>query len=96
VNFLKVRASYGSSASFNTGYPVSTTLSLNTQAFNTDEGVDIVTNSTSSFLGNPDLKPETINEIEFGLEGTFLDSRLTVDFSIYKRITNDLRVNRPL
>jgi TonB-linked SusC/RagA family outer membrane protein len=96
VNFLKLRASYGSSASFNTGYPVSTTLSLNTQAFNTDEGVDIVTNSTSSFLGNPDLKPETINEIEFGLEGTFLDSRLTVDFSIYKRITNDLRVNRPL
>jgi TonB-linked SusC/RagA family outer membrane protein len=96
VNFLKLRASYGSSASFNTGYPVSTTLSLNTQAFNTDEGVDIVTNSTSSFLGNPDLKPETINEIEFGLEGTFLDSRLTVDFSIYKRITNDLRVSRPL
>ena len=96
VNFLKVRASYGSSASFASGYPVSTTLSLNTQAFNTDEGVDIVTNSTSSFLGNPDLKPETINEIEFGLEGNFLDNRLTVDFSIYRRITNDLRVNRPL
>ena len=96
VNFLKVRASYGSSASFASGYPVSTTLSLNTQAFNTDEGVDIVTNSTSSFLGNPDLKPETINEIEFGLEGNFLDNRLTVDFSIYRRITNDLRVNRPI
>ena len=96
VNFLKVRASYGSSASFASGYPVSTTLSLNTQAFNTDEGVDIVTNSTSSFLGNPDLKPETINEIEFGLEGNFLDNRLTVDFSIYRRITNDLIVNRPL
>ena len=96
INFLKLRAGYGSSASFATGYPVSTTLSLNTQAFNTDEGVDIVTNSTSSFLGNPDLKPETINEIEFGLEGSFLDNRVTVDFSVYKRITNDLRVNRPL
>jgi outer membrane receptor protein involved in Fe transport len=96
INFLKLRAGYGSSASFASGYPVSTTLSLNTQAFNTDEGVDIVTNSTSSFLGNPDLKPETINEIEFGLEGSFLDNRVTVDFSVYKRITNDLRVNRPL
>ena len=96
VNFLKVRAGYGTSASFPSGYPVATTLSLNTQAFNTDEGVDIVTNSTSSFLGNPNLKPERLDELEFGLEGSFLDNRLSVDLSVYKRITKDLIVNRPL
>ena len=38
------------------GYPVATTLSLNTQAFNNDEGVDIVTNTTSSFLRKPRFK----------------------------------------
>ena len=96
VNFLKVRAGYGTSASFPTGYPVATTLSLDTQAFNTDEGVDIVTNTTSRNLGNPNLKPERLDELEFGLEGSFLDSRLTLDLSIYKRITKDLIVERPL
>ena len=96
VNFLKLRAGLGTSANFQSGYPVATTLSLNTQAFNTDEGVDVVTNTTSSFLGNPDLKPETLEEIEFGLEGSFLDNRITVDFSIYQRTTNNLVVDRPL
>ena len=96
VNFLKLRAGYGTSASFPTGYPVATTLSLNTQAFNTDEGVDIVTNTTSRSLGNPDLKPERLDELEFGLEGSFLDNRITVDLSVYSRITKDLIVNRPL
>ena len=71
-------------------------MDLDTQAFNTDEGVDIVTNTTSSFLGNPDLKPERLDELEFGLEGSFLDNRITVDFSVYSRITKDLIVNRPL
>jgi len=96
INFMKLRAGYGTSASFPTGYPIASTLSLNTQAFNTDEGVDIVTNSTSSFLGNPNLKPERLDEIEFGLEGSFLDNRITLDLSVYKRITKNLIVDRPL
>ena len=50
-------------------------------------------NSTSSFLGNPDLKPETLEELEFGLEGSFLDNRVSVDFSIYQRTTNNLVVD---
>ena len=96
VNFLKVRAGYGTSATFTTGYPVASTLTLNTQDFNTDAGVDIVSNTTSSFLGNPDLKPERLDEIEFGLEGSFFDNRLRLDASVYKRITKDLVINRPL
>ena len=96
VNFLKVRAGYGTSATFTTGYPVASTLTLNTQDFNTDAGVDIVSNTTSSFLGNPDLKPERLDEIEFGLEGSFFDNRLRLDASVYKRITKDLVIDRPL
>ncbi|CAI8408258.1 MAG: TonB-dependent receptor SusC [Flavobacterium sp. SCGC AAA160-P02] len=96
IGFLKVRAGYGTSASFPTGYPVASTLTLNTQDFNTDGGVDIVTNTTSSFLGNPDLKPERMDELEFGLEGSFLDNRVSLDLSVYKRITKDLIVDRPL
>ena len=96
INFLKVRAGYGTSASFPSGYPIASTLTLNTQTFNTDQGVDVVSNTTSSFLGNPNLKPERLDELEFGLEGSFFDNRINLDFSIYKRITKDLIVTRPL
>ena len=96
INFLKVRAGYGTSANFPSGYPIASTLTLNTQTFNTDQGVDVVSNTTSSFLGNPNLKPERLDELEFGLEGSFFDNRINLDFSIYKRITKDLIVDRPL
>ena len=63
----------------------------------TDQGdrLKLLSNTTSRFLGNPDLKPERLDELEFGLEGRFFDNRINLDFSIYKRITKDLIVNRP-
>jgi outer membrane receptor protein involved in Fe transport len=96
INLLKVRASYGTSANFPTGYPIAATLNLDTQDFLTDAGGQVITNTSGSLLGNPNLKPETISEIEFGLEGRFLDSRLSVDFSVYSKSTEDLIIRRPL
>ena len=58
--------------------------------------VDIVTNTTGATLGNTNLKPETISELEFGLETRLFKSRLTLDASYYTRTTNDLIVSRPL
>ncbi len=96
VNYLKLRASYGTSANFPTGYPISSTLSLDTQYFQDQGGVDVVVNSTGSLLGNPNLKPERLDEIEFGIESRLFNNRLSLDLSIYKRITKDLIVDRPL
>ncbi|WP_457616705.1 SusC/RagA family TonB-linked outer membrane protein [Lutibacter sp.] len=96
VNYLKLRASYGTSANFPTGYPISSTLSLNTQYFQDQGGVDVVVNSTGSLLGNPNLKPERLDEIEFGIESRLFNNRLSLDLSVYKRITKDLIVDRPL
>lgn len=96
LNYLKLRAGYGTSANFPTGYPIATTLSLNTRAFKDDAGVDIVTNATGNSLGNPDLKPERIDELEFGVESRLLNNRMSVDASIYNRTTKDLIVTRPL
>jgi len=47
-------------------------------------------------LGNPDLKPERIDEIELGIEGSFLQNRLSLDLSLYNKITKDLIIDRPL
>tara|TARA_B100000686_G_scaffold355363_1_gene473522 strand:- start:2947 stop:6207 length:3261 start_codon:yes stop_codon:yes gene_type:complete len=96
INLLKVRAGYGTSANFPFGYPIAATLNLDTQDFLDDSGNQVITNTSGSVLGNPNLKPERIDEIEFGLEGRFLDSRLSLDLSIYNKQTNDLIISRPL
>jgi TonB-linked SusC/RagA family outer membrane protein len=96
VNYLKLRAGYGTSANFPTGYPISSTLILNTQTFQDGEGVDVVSNTTGAQLGNLNLKPERIDELEFGVEGRFFKNRVTLDASIYSRKTKDLIIDRPL
>jgi len=99
LNYLKVRAGIGISANFDvltTNYPVPTTLSLNTQDAQDDSGRDIVTNTSGTRLGNPDLQPETLEEIEVGIESRWWDSRITLDASVYQRKTNNLIIDRPL
>ncbi|KZS40743.1 SusC/RagA family TonB-linked outer membrane protein [Aquimarina aggregata] len=95
INYLKVRAGYGTSANFPTGFPIATTLLIDTQNFR-DSGRDIVTNSAAPRLGNPDLKPERLNEIEFGIESRFFKNRISLNTSYYSRITKDLIIDRPL
>lgn len=96
INYLKLRAGYGTSANFSDGYPTVTLVNLNTQAWVDDAGGLITSNSTASRVGNPDIKPELFEEIEFGVEGK-LFSRLNFDFSYYTRTTTDLIVNdRPV
>ena len=96
VNYLKVRAGYGTSANFPTGFPVAATLNLDTQAFQDDSGTDVVTNTSANRLGNPDLEPELLEEIEVGLEGRFFKNRISLDVSYYDRTTEDLIIDRPL
>ena len=52
VNYMKLRVGYGTSANFSTGYPTATGLSLDTQGW-----LDETSNSTNSFVGNPNIKP---------------------------------------
>lgn len=97
LNYLKLRVGYGTSANFgDMGYPVSNTLVLNTKDFQDGTGSNIVTNSTGIILGNPDLKPELLKELEAGVEAVFVDNRIKLDLSLYKRTTRDLIINRPL
>lgn len=95
VNMLKVRVGLGASADFPFGYPIASRLNLDTQSF-IRNGAAIVANTSSSQLGNPALKPERMDELEFGIEGTFLNRRLGLDLSIYNKATKDLRIDRPL
>ncbi|RYC52560.1 SusC/RagA family TonB-linked outer membrane protein [Flagellimonas olearia] len=100
LNYLKIRAGYGTSAGFpdqnSDSYPVASRLVLDTQDFQDNTGRNIVTNTTPLNLGNPELKPEQVSEIELGVESRWWDGRVTLDASIYQRTTTDLIVTQPL
>jgi outer membrane receptor protein involved in Fe transport len=97
LNYLKIRGGIGISANFeSSAYPIANTLFLDTQDLQDNGGANIVTNTTGARLGNPDLKPETLEEIEIGIESRWWDGRITLDGSVYSRKTNDLILDRPL
>ena len=100
LNYLKIRAGYGTSAGFpdqnSDSYPVASRLSLDTQDFQDNTGRNIVTNTTGLTLGNPNLKPEQVSELELGVESRWWNGKVTLDASIYERTTTDLIVTQPL
>ncbi|MEJ2161955.1 MAG: SusC/RagA family TonB-linked outer membrane protein [Robiginitalea sp.] len=97
MNYLKFRASYGTSATFPTGYPTVNTVGQSTQVF-TDpfSGAPLTVNTVSNFRANPDLKPELLEEYEAGMEARFWDSRIQFEATYFNRVTNDLIVTEPL
>ncbi|MEN8798981.1 MAG: SusC/RagA family TonB-linked outer membrane protein [Flavobacteriaceae bacterium] len=97
LNYLKVRGGLGVSANFeSSAYPIANTLILDVRDFQDATGSNVVSNTTGVRLGNPDLKPETLEEIEIGIESRWWDSRITFDVSAYTRKTKDLILDRPL
>ncbi|HEY2379349.1 MAG TPA: SusC/RagA family TonB-linked outer membrane protein [Gemmatimonadaceae bacterium] len=50
----------------------------------------------SSSVGNPAIKPEVMNEFEYGFDGALLRGRVAVEATRYQRVIKDLLVNFPL
>jgi len=96
INYLKLRLGYGSSAGFPDAYKTIIGLDSNTKVFLTQEGDVVNTIAPSNELGNANLKPELVKEVEFGVEGKFFNNRIGLDLSIYSKISTDLIVEREL
>lgn len=95
LDFLKLRAAYGSSANFGAPYNTSPYLQLSSQA-----RVDAVGNVIASYLPNrlpnPTLGPELLSEAEFGVESNMFDNKIKLNFSYYNRTAKDQIIDRPL
>lgn len=50
---------------------------------------------TPQNIGNPDLSPEVGDEIEFGFDASFLDDRMSVEFTRFSQRTKDALVRVP-
>jgi len=97
LSYLKVRLGYGTSAGFAPRAYGTRTFALgNSRDYLDLTGSPIGTNEVSNFLGNPNLKPELIREVEIGVEARLLNDRLTVDFSAFNKSTRDLITDTPL
>ena len=95
VSFLKLRGSWGINGNVNVlnGYRYSTSISLNGQYYQatpSDGAAAAAYGSMPSGLANPNLKWETSEQLDFGLDARFLNNRLTVAVDWYKKLTNDL------
>ncbi len=90
INYLKLRAGVGTSAGYPDPYATRSTLGLETRSFVTNGGTVINRNFVNNVLGNPNLDAELHTELEFGLEGRFLNNRIEVDLSLYEKQSRDL------
>ena len=43
-----------------------------------------------STMGNPDLRWETVEDIDFGIDATFLNNRLNLTFDLYQKTSHDM------
>lgn len=95
LNYAKIRLGYGSSAGFPTPFNTRDVLTLGARTFVDANGNVVSGNSVSDVLGNRDLSPEKVQELEIGLD-TKLFNRLNFNVSLFKKSTTDLITNRTL
>ena len=96
LNYAKFRVGYGTSAGFGSTYNTRSTLGLSSRAFVDGSGVVVPSNFVDNKLGNSDLKPEKVSEIELGLDLRLLNNKLGFNVSVFDRTTENLITSRTL
>lgn len=96
ISFLKFRASWGQNGNINvlSNYRYSTTISYNSSwyQYKVDDPAPSY-GSKPSGLANPNLKWETSEQLNFGLDIRFLNDRLAVSADYFNKNTKDLLVD---
>ncbi|MEX0314940.1 MAG: SusC/RagA family TonB-linked outer membrane protein [Allomuricauda sp.] len=95
LNYAKFRFGYGSSAGFPTPFNTRDVLTLGARTLVDQNGNVISGNTVSDVLGNRDLAPEKVEELEIGLDAR-LFNRLNLNISLYDKKTKDLITDRTL
>ena len=92
VSFLKFRGSWGRNGNVAplSGYQYSATVGIG-GFYNFVPGV-LNTGAAPGKMANPDLKWETSEQLDFGLDARFLRGRLSLGVDWYKKTTRDLLV----
>jgi TonB-linked SusC/RagA family outer membrane protein len=97
ISFLKLRASWGQNGneSLGSSFPWASTIntSNNGYTFVTNTGVEYLQSGASlGAIANPDLKWETSEQTNIGLDINFLKNKLAVSADYYVKATKDLLI----
>jgi len=91
INFLKFRGSWGQNGSLsNLGYDQYRALITTSGLRYPDAAGGYYTAAEPQALANPELKWETSEQTNFGMDMYFWDSRLTLSADYYQKVTKDL------
>ena len=106
MDFFKIRASWGQNGNCSINkYQYLATIALSGEAY--DSGYKFASDMATSVAGSPnvgayanivpnaDLTWETSEQLDFGFDARFLDSRLGVNFDWYKKPTKDWLITGP-
>ncbi len=100
MDFLKIRASWGQVGNNAIGdYLYAAPVTLSGAGYNFGTGKGTSANSNGAYpnrLGNDDLKWETSEQTDLGLDARFLKSRLGLNFDWYYKKTKDWIVQAPV
>lgn len=88
-NFAKLRVAYGESGNL-TGIGAYSRFN----AYSSNSFISRTSLVSSSTLANTTVKPERQNELEFGIDLGFFNSRLNIQTNIYSKRVDDLLINR--
>ena len=94
LSFLKFRASWGRNGNVNVlnNYPYTSPISYNAAWYQYGDSPEQHYGSYPSGLANPNLKWETSEQLDLGLDMRFLNDRLTVSLDYYNKNTKDLLI----
>lgn len=97
VSFLKLRGSWGRNGNVNIlgGYQYASTVAEGGYYYFNPESNDgtLVNGAQPSGLSNPDLTWETSEQLDFGIDARFFNSRLSFTLDWYKKQTKDLLIS---
>ncbi len=107
MDFLKIRASWGQNGNKDIAkYQYLATIALSGEAgdsgykFGSDMETSVAgtphTGAYANIVPNPELTWETSEQLDFGLDARFLNSRLGLTFDWYKKTTKDWLITGPL
>ena len=95
LSFLKLRASWGLNGNINvlSGYPYSATIQVNGQWYQFDvDDSKLTYGSMPAGIPNPDLKWETSEQLDLGIDTRLFNNRLSIGLDYYNKQTRDLLV----
>lgn len=97
LDFLKLRFSWGQNGNQNiAAFQYLSNIAFNSKySFGTDKSL-ITTGAYPSILPNPDVKWETSEQLDLGVDARFLGGRLNMAFDVYNKKTKDWLLVAPV